>query len=437
MPETQPDSGPRYRSKIFTRGAWFLGPAPELTQRQWRVLGLMVVASFFSAYDVTILSFALPQIQAGLKIDEENLGYLASVIRLGVVPGFLFLLVADRVGRRRLLLLTIVGYTIFTGATAFALDAATFVVFQFFSLMFVSAERTLATVVVAEEIEAEWRGWAIGVLGALSALGGGVALLLFAFVDVLPMGWRALYLLGVVPLVIMAYLRRNLPETERFERYRATRSPLPSLSGLLTPLGSLVRMYPHRFVAVGAVIFLMSLSGQPAGFFFPKYMLEVHGWEPWQFSALGAVIGFLGICATPFFGRLGDQLGRKPVSIFFIIVNPLSVIALYSGTWPFILPLLFLGMRLSDVGSDTNLSTFTQELFPTSYRSTAAGAWSLVGQLGGSAGLALESLLLGTLATHWSSISALALLGLAVPFIVALAYPETSRRQLEEISPER
>jgi hypothetical protein len=86
MPETQPDSGPRYRSKIFTRGAWFLGPAPELTQRQWRVLGLMVVASFFSAYDVTILSFALPQIQAGLKIDEISRPSYASEL----FPAFCF-----------------------------------------------------------------------------------------------------------------------------------------------------------------------------------------------------------------------------------------------------------------------------------------------------------------------------------------------------------
>ena len=89
---------------------------------------------------------------------------------------------------------------------------------------------------------------------------------------------------------MMAYLRRELPETERFERYRATRSRLPSLSGLLGPLVSLVRMYPGRFIATGSVIFLVSPSGQPAGFFFPKYMLDVHGWQPCQFSVLGGVI---------------------------------------------------------------------------------------------------------------------------------------------------
>jgi MFS family permease len=196
-------------------------------------------------------------------------------------------------------------------------------------------------------------------------------------------------------------------------------------------------MYPGRLVAVGSVIFLMSLSGQAAGFFNAKYLQDVHGWEPWQFSVLGAVVGLIGICAMPYFGRLGDRLGRKPVTIAFIVLNPLSVMLYYHVGGFVLLPLLWLCMTLTDVGSDTNLKAFGQELFPTSYRSTAAGAVGIIGQLGGSLGLALESILFGYLGSHSSAVAALALVGLVVPFLVAFAYPETSSRPLEDISPER
>ena len=102
------------------------------------------------------------------------------------------------------------------------------------------------------------------------------------------------------------------------------------------------------------------------------------------------------------------------------------------------LPLLFFfGMVLADIGSDTNLSTFARELFPTSYRATATGALATIGQLGGSLGLAAESLLFVWLGSHSGAISLLAVAGLAAPFLVAYGFPETSRRPLEEVSPER
>jgi MFS family permease len=346
-------------------------------------------------------------------------------------------LFADAFGRRRTLFWTIAGYTFFTGATAFAPDERTFAVCQFLAWSFGAAEGTLAAVVVAEEIDPDQRGWALGVLGSLASLGVALAWVLFAFVDALPLGWRTLYLVGLGPLAIVAYLRRNLPETQRFERWRREAPGAAGLSQVLRPLVSLVRAYPARFAAVCGVIFLLSFSGQAAGFFFPKHLQDAHGLEPAQFTMLGAAIGSLALVASPIFGRLGDRRGRKPVAVFFVVANPLTVIALYHSPGLVVVALAAAAMLLTDIGSDTNLGAFAKELFPTSYRSTADAARSVVGQLGGSLGLACESLLFAGLGAHALAISALALVGLAAPVIVARAFPETSGRPLEEISPER
>ncbi len=116
---------------FWYRFAWFLGRPPELTTRQWRILGLVAAVSFFETYDMFLFSLNLKQIQADLAIAEADLGLLGSVVRAGALFSILLALAADRVGRRRMLLITIVAYTVLTGLTALSPNAQTFVVLHF------------------------------------------------------------------------------------------------------------------------------------------------------------------------------------------------------------------------------------------------------------------------------------------------------------------
>src|SRR5271167_2501642 len=93
---------------------------PPFTSRQWRVFAIAFTAGFFDNYDDALLSLALKQIQRGLSVAEANLGTMLSVIRLGYVVALLITPMADAFGRRRLLLYTIVGYSLFTGLSALA-----------------------------------------------------------------------------------------------------------------------------------------------------------------------------------------------------------------------------------------------------------------------------------------------------------------------------
>ena len=94
------------------------------------------------------------------------------------------------------------------GLTAFAPDARSFVALKLLARAFAIAEVMLADVVIAEELDPQHRGSGIGGLGALSSCGHGLALLGPSLVDVLPFGWRVLYLLGLPPLIVLAWLRR-------------------------------------------------------------------------------------------------------------------------------------------------------------------------------------------------------------------------------------
>lgn len=432
--EANKDRGPEehYRPKWLV-AAPFLDPVPRLTRHQWRIMGLLGVACIFDQYDLHLFSLALVQIQAELAIPEDQIGDLGAIVRLGALPAFFFGLLADRVGRRRVLLITIVLYTILTGATAFAQDTFTFVALQFFARMFAVAELMLAYVVVTEELDPADRGWGVGALTALAACGSGLAIVLFGFVDILPFGWRALYLVGLIPLACVAWMRRTLPETQRFVDQQIEQEEKTSW---IRPVIDLTRMYPGRIIVVALVIFLLNFTENAAGFFSPKYLQQAHGWLPWHYSVMGFFGGAIGIVGGPYAGRLSDRYGRKKVVATFLFAQPLLVIAFYQTSGWFLAP-LWVAMIFAGMAGGVVLGAMGNELFPTSYRTTASGARMIVGTIGGALGLITESILYGIFDSHWDAVSIMVVGALFAPFLVLYFFPETSGRQLEDISPER
>lgn len=413
----------------------FLGRAPALTRRQWRVLGLIAAAAFFEQYDSYLFALALKQIQAGLNIAEAELGILGSVVRFGSLPAFFVALAADRLGRRRVLLFTILGYTLCTGATVFAFEPWTFVTFQFLARTFATAETLLAVVVIAEEFDPTVRGWGIGALGAIQSCGAGLAALLFSLVGHSEQGWRGLYLVGLGPLLILAYWRRALPETARFEAYFLEQEKKGRPANFLRPVMNLFRMYPRRFVMMASVVFIVAVAEAAANLFAPKYLQDAHGWTPKAVGLMTFCGGAFAIIGNTFAGWFSDRVGRKRVTVAFLVGQVIFTLAYYNVASVVVVPVWIL-MIFSVLGVNVTLAAYGAELFPTSHRTTAAGTRLVVVTFGGSLGLALESFLYGLLGSHWTAISLLISLALLAP-VVALVFPETSGRSLEEIAPER
>jgi MFS family permease len=424
--------------------------APETDTHERRLLGMLGAASFFSHYDLGLFSLLLVQIQSDLGIPESQLGLLGSIVRLGALPAFAVLLMADRWGRRPVLLFTILGYTVCTAASACAPGYASLVAFQSVSRAFIAAEFLLAMVVVVEEFRPTNRGWGIALLGTLAILGHGAAFLLFGAVEHLPYGWRALYAAGVVPLLLIARWRRGLPETRRFERVAQGAAggevevggygPGPSVATpdsawrtWLAPLRTLVRDHPRRCAAVGSVSFLWAFSNTPVDFFLPKFFQEAHGWSPATFARIAVIGGALGLTGQLFAGWITDRAGRRATAIGFLGLEPLAAIVLYAVIGPVAIP-FFVVWMFSSVAADVVGRTYSKELFPTAVRATAAGALLVLDTTGSVAGLAAETWLYELWGAHWSAIQALAATGLLIPFIVGLAYPETAGRELEEVA---
>ena len=411
------------------RFTWFLGRPPNLTADQWKLLGLVAAVSFFEQYDIYLFSLNLKQIQSELAIPESDLGLLGALVRSGSFFALFLAIAADRYGRRLLLLVTVVGYTLFTGATALAPNAELFVVFQFGARAFAGAETLIAAVVIAEEFAPENRGWGIGALGALQACGAGFAALMYGFVDLVPYGWRSLYAIGLVPLLLIAYWRKAMPETHRYQKIEHIRQPLAR------PVLDMFTAYPRRSYGLLAVVFAFALAAGSTAFFAPKYLQDVHGWTPAHVAMLNLLGGALAVVSNPFAGWLSDRRGRRPVTMVFTAGFAVAGIGFYMLTGLFV-PLLWVVMIFFVMGSDVTLTSYGTELFPTRFRSTASGFRGMVSTLAAILGLSAISGLYLIFESNWTAVAVLCGVALVVPVMVWLVLPETAGKTLEEISPE-
>jgi MFS family permease len=407
-------------------------PAPVLDAsglgtRQRTLLFLLGAATLFEGYDRFIVTLALPYIGKDLGASEGALGYALSLIRAGALLSIFLGRIADRSGRRRLLLFTVLAYTLATAATGVSRDLVMFVAFQLCATIFLVTELALAQVVIAEEFPADLRGRGQGMLGAFGALGSGVAAVLFPLLQRTPAGWRGLYFIGILPLLLIAYLRRALPETQRWERAHAgAENRRPGVFDVLQPALRL------RFIVLVTVAACASMIGASAFGFASYRATNTFGWTPAQVSSTILTGGGLGFVAFFIFGRLVDQIGRRLVGGFALVGAALAVLAYYRTSW--LLP-SFAAMVFLEAGVGIAINSLGTELFPTALRATAKAWITNAGIIGAMTGLGIvgaASAWLGGADVVISLLTAGPIL--AAPLLLLL--PETRGRELEAIEPE-
>jgi len=399
--------------------------AGGLTARHRTILFLLGAATLFEGYDRFIASLALPYIGKDLGASEGQLGYALSLVRVGALLSVALGRIADRFGRRRLLLVSVLAYTVATAATGLSQGLATFVLFQLAATVFLVAELALAQVVIAEEFPAAWRGRGQGMLGAFGALGAGMAAILFPLMQSTSMGWRGLYLIGIAPLLLLSYLQRALPETQRWQGLRAS---------LAEPRARLVTVFQRglrgRLGVLTAVATAASCAGGSAFGFVSFRATNDFGWTPAQVSTMIITGGGIGFCGWFVFGRLVDVCGRRGIGALALIGGAGAIIAFYRTAW---LLASFTGMVFLEAGAAVAINALGTELFPTRVRATAKAWITNAGIIGAMLGLAAVGAASAAFGGAQVVIARLAIApALAAPLLLLL--PETGGRELETLA---
>lgn len=407
-----------------------LRPPVTMDRRQERIILLVGAAALFAGYDQNIFGLAIPQIQAELHIPENQVGLTVAYFRIAAIFAMLLAASADLIGRRRLLLFTLLGQAGFTLLTAFMPGYESFVWAQFFTRVFGYAEEMLCFVVIAEEVSERARGWGNGTLSALYYFGGGLASLVFAAVNLLPYGWRAIYVIGALPLFMVAYLRRNLPETQKFAQQE---TPVSKGAAVLKMVKDIARQYPRRvaLIVVAASAFGFAIS--PATVLAQKYLQDAYHYSPGQVTMLLIPGGLIGLALAILAGRLSDRVGRKPMALGIVALAGLCFFLFYNGVPGWAIPPLWILAFFGFFSGDALVAGFALEIVPTQYRATVSGLRYLVEISAGAVALALEGLLYDSFGGHGPAIQWL-LAAIPITLIAILFLPEPAGRTLEEMT---
>jgi MFS family permease len=411
----------------------FLGRVPlGLETKHVSLVGLVALANFFESYDLSVLSAALKQIRETFELDQGEMTALLAWVRLGAIPAFLILPLADRVGRRPVFLAAVIGMSIATFASGFAQTPLQFILAQTVSRTFVVAIIATAVVVLAEELPAAHRGWGIGMLGAIGSFGYGLGALLYAFVEYIPFGWRTLYVIGGLPLLLVPMLRRRVPETTRFLEMRREQESGAVATKFFKPMFELLQEYPARSLAVALMGLSFAVGAGPAFGLLSDFVQTTHGWTPGSYSLMAIAAGTFGIVGNPAMGWAADRVGRRPVAMIAFGLFPIVAFAIYFGP-SVAIPVFWIPFVFILTGSSALMRVIASELFPTTSRNTALGWATLCETLGAAVGFALVGLFTASNASIAPAVVAVSMLTL-VGVIVFWRLPETAGFELEATS---
>jgi MFS family permease len=402
VPQAEPDHGPDLKFGF--------------NAHEWGVLLPLSLVGFFLNYDTGLLSLAAPSIAEGLDVSVATFGIGVAVIRVAALGSMPVLRLADRVGRRQMLLVSVLAFTVATAATSLAWGLVAFVVFQMAARLFLATEESLAGIVISEELRADRRGAGLTLLGIIAMTGFGLVALMLLVVPLTPLDWRILYVAALPPLLLVTWLRRNLRETTAF-------TVAESSDRLQTSFWPHVdRAHRPLLRRITIVLGTHGMLGTPMFFYAAELAQDGYGWEG-LFTVIVIAAGPATLLGYVAGGRLSDRVGRRPIVIWSAVLLVIGVVLVFSEERWLFAPGFFITSG-SDAGLASVRPAYLSELFPTEVRATLLAFVFGVIVAAGSVGLVVVGALDGVVSTR------VAIAGLAGVMIAGLAamrgLPETA-----------
>ena len=424
------------RSALLRRrdsyGYWW-APPDRLDARAATVLGLLCTVQLVDGYLGTVLTQTLTFAADEFGHGNTAQGIVLAVVRVGVLLALAAVALADRHGRRRLLLASGIGSCVLTAAGALSPGLWFLGATQLVARGLATALGILIVVLAAEEMPARSRAWAMSVLVLCAGLGSGMAVWVLPVADLHIAAWRTVYVVPLAGVAVLMWAGRLLPESRRFET-AADSSPAADSPPADSPDAAARRR--RRLVLLAASAFLILLFAAPASGLRNDFLKDER-----QFSAASISL-FTLVTNTPVGigvlvgGFLADRRGRRPVGAAGLVLGTVLVAWAYFTDGPAIWALTLAGGILGAMAVPA-LAVYGPELFGTYRRGRSNGVITAVGVAGSALGNLVAGRLSDVLDGRLGPALALLAVGpLAVAALVMWKYPETAGQELEDLNPE-
>ena len=414
---------------------WWL-PPDQLSAAAAATLSLLCVFAALAGYLGTLLTQTNTFFKQEFGVTDGQVGVMLAAVRIGALLAAVIAAMADRRGRRRVLLWSAVAGCLVTATGALAPNLAALGVSQTVARAFSTALVLVISIIAVEEMPAGSRAFAVSVLSATGALGAGFAVMLVTVAGFGPAAWRILFLVPLAAVPVVVRMGRRIPETRRFtasdDRDRPSDSPSSTA-------GRRRWRIPHgidrgRLLLLSASGLSLSLFVLPASSFLNEYLRTERGFSAGTitvFQILTNTPGGLGIVVG---GKLADRRGRRLIGAVGVGAGVVFTVGMYLvGGWS-IWMLSLLGSVFGAMAVPA-LGVYGPELFPTAARGAANGIINLASVVGSAIGLVLAGVLSDRLGGLGPAMAVLSVGGIAVVLLVLFLYPETASLELEDLNP--
>lgn len=381
-------------------------------------------------FDFVLYSFVIPTLIVAWQMTKAEAGLIATgALLTSALGGWVAGILADRWGRVRVLQWTVVWFSTCTFLSGFTNSFEQLFIVRALQGFGFGGEWAVGAVLVAEVMEAKHRGKAVGIMQSGYAVGWALATVAFTvFYSLLPenLAWRALFIIGILPALLVIYLRRHVKEPEVFLAQRKQGAP-----------SSFVDIFRRGLLRTTIFASLLAIGIQGAYYavltWLPTYLTTTR-----HLSALNTggyllilILGsFIGYLAGAF---LMDVIGRRRTFVIFALLSAATSYIYFATDLPDAIVMLAgfpLGFTVS--GMVGGFGAFLAELFPTRVRATGQGFSYNFGRVVA----ASFPPLIGLVSTHISlpmAMAGFALASFACVIIAALALPETHGRVLSQV----
>jgi MFS family permease len=461
-------------------------PPQRLGRRPAVVMATLAAVVSVQGFLAALLPETLTYAASEMNVSTFGQGVVFASVELSALPALLALIVADRRGRRSVVLWATAGAAVLSELGAFSPSVTWLTVTQVAAGALVAAAGIAAIVVAVEEVPAGCRAWAVGVLGMAAGFGGGGPLLLLPLAGTGPGGWRWLYWVSLLTLPVIAVSAQYLPESRRWAGTRVTSrgepggrgaaggggfpegagpsghgleaAVGPAVPGLVGPSGRPGQSRPGQtrrgaprpvwtrsalsrlgtpgsrlaLVCVGAVLF--AVFAAPASQFQTEFLRQQRHYSAFSISVLQQVAGTVGALGVLVGGRLADTHGRRPIAVTCVAGATATVIWSYlAHGW-----LMWCAATLGQFflyATAPVLGVYGAELFATSTRARSAGLVAASAAIGAVCGLLAAGALDAHIGTLAPALGVLAVGPLVLVVLLIVAYPETAGVPLEDLAP--
>ncbi|WP_254075580.1 MFS transporter [Paenibacillus tritici] len=347
-------------------------------RKQRKLLFSAGLSWMFDAMDVGMISFVVAALAKEWSLGPEKIGYLTSINSVGMAVGAAAAgILADRFGRKSVLLWTLLIFSVASGLSAFAAGYAVLCVLRFIAGFGLGGELPVASTLVSESMPVQERGRAVVLLESFWALGWILSALIAYFV-IPDYGWRIAFAIGAVPALYALYLRKAIDDSPKFAEIK--KAPPVPLKARVAAVWS--AEYRRSTIMLWILWFTVVFSYYGMFLWLPTVMV-LKGFslvKSFEYVLIMTLAQLPGYFTAAYFI---EKFGRKFVLVIYLLLTAVSAAWFGNSSTEGMLMAAGICLSFFNLGAWGGMYAYTPELYPTTIRSTGAGLATSFGRIGG------------------------------------------------------